>query len=1016
MPTNSAHWNELTEFQHCQPSPLAFRALASLLDTWPGDDQAAAIDYAEKMLAKWPDAVRLAPWSWCKAVSKGEVLPTWHLVRSLELASSHLTKGTVNLAKMAHHGNLVHITELFVPTFSDFPELSFLCHRPETLPALRKLRAVDKTFGDGEVRALTESPLWQTLEEFAIEDLTDSLVHRKDASRIVPHFIRPDRIRSLSLRSPDLIAAWEANRLPQLRSASVIIRSVDEAREMAARQELAQLTSLSVAFRCGFSGSSPFEPFLGNVIEADEAAADVFFGKARLNRLETLAIFGYRMGYWGREGLGRLGLDALIASGLLRRLKHLRLELLPLGDKGIAALAPSLGKHLEMLELVDVYCKGEGAAALIASPCMPSLRQLDLSGNRIDADCFVEMASVDMPHLESLDLSGPDINPYYWNIGQQPLLDRGAAAWANNANARKLRSLRLANCHLTDAALVATFQSSKLRKLEELDLSHNSFTDAAIAQAVVKSPRWQTLRALGINNCRLNDAAIDALTRVQSAPGLRSLLLSYNNIGPKGAAALASWSVLCHAWKLDLHDNIIGDEGLIALAKSPNLGRLIELDLEQDCWNSRTFTFSDKAARALAKSQSLIRLDSLFSGCVDEYHGCAYSPGFTKANLDAVRRSSWMRPACKATCSDFSGVSEYIESKPFQEDFDEETEMTDGDFRRDPILLNDREAESEKHNMQQLRATAAKPAFDFAKPPEILAELPKLDLDGNDIVEGLEFRDPKTTGDVSLALTLSLEDTERPLPQQAGKFLSDTLGSFFTAAALGSFEVSGAGSRQRDDGRDIPTDEMFTLGIKGDPQPALQHIREVLWWIGAPEDTKLERSNSQDVDLERFRLDLKKKPAKAATRILQLATLKIERWNLFGKPGHRIDRIPLTKKQRKCVQDLLAELKASVPTKGWVHVETGDGGRMAVFVKYLKDSANFDTLNILAEKLTPAISGFAYKLMLECDFMLLPMAFAASAGVAGTIDCNWPKIEVVPSASPMHELLSRGPFHWWKHK
>ena len=142
---------------------------------------------------------------------------------------------------------------------------------------------------------------------------------------------------------------------------------------------------MSIAFRCGFSGSSPFEPFLGNVIEADEAAADAFFSDARLDRLEELAIAGYSMGYWGREGMGRLGLNALIASGLLRRLKRLSLQLLPLGDAGVAALAPALGRRLETLELVDVYCKGDGAAALSDSPCMSSLRHLDLSANRIDA-------------------------------------------------------------------------------------------------------------------------------------------------------------------------------------------------------------------------------------------------------------------------------------------------------------------------------------------------------------------------------------------------------------------------------------------------------------------------------------------------------------------------------------------------------------------------------------------------------------------------------------------------------
>jgi Ran GTPase-activating protein (RanGAP) involved in mRNA processing and transport len=86
------------------------------------------------------------------------------------------------------------------------------------------------------------------------------------------------------------------------------------------------------------------------------------------------------------------------------------------------------------------------------------------------------------------------------------------------------------------------------------------------------------------------------LARVPYAPALRSLQLGYNSIGPKGVAALASWPALARVWHLDLHDNLIGDDGLITLAESPNLGRLLELDLEQDCWNSRAFTFGDRAA------------------------------------------------------------------------------------------------------------------------------------------------------------------------------------------------------------------------------------------------------------------------------------------------------------------------------------------------------------------------------------------------------------------------------------
>jgi hypothetical protein len=994
-------WLELKEFARCEPDALAFRALAALIDTWPADDRAAAVAYAEELLSRWPDGVRLAPWSWCKAASKGDVPPAWPLARALQLRAGHLTKGIVDLARLARRASLAHITELEVPTYSDFQELSFLYHRPETFPALKRLRAVDK-HDDGEVRALADSPLWRTLEAFEIESLADSLAHRKDVSRIVPRPDRPGRARHLTLRAPDLVAVWDADQPPQLKSASVFIRSVGDAATLAGREELSRLTSLSIAFRCGFSGSSPFEPFLGNVIEADEAAADALFRRARLDRLEKLTIVGYSMGYWGREGLGRLGLDALIASGLLGRLKHLRLELLPLGDRGVADLAPALGERLETLELVDVYCKGDGAAALAESPCLRSLRRLDLSANRIDAEQFARLAGVPMPHLHSLDLSGPSINPYYWDIGQQPLLDAGAAAWAEGANAERLKHLRLANCHVTDEGLTAVFRSARLQNLEHLDLSHNALTAAAVARAVVGSPRWQTLRELGLNHCRLDDAAMEALARVQDAPALRSLDLGYNSIGPDGAAALAGWPVLARVWHLGLHDNFIGDDGLIALAGSPHIGRLLELDLEQDCWNSRAFTFGDRAAGALAASRSLARLDGLFSGCVDEYHGTAYSPGFSKDGLRALRSAPGMRPAFKACCGDFSGVSEYYEQPPF----DEATELTDHDFRGQPYALNDREAAAGERGMQQLNATGGfVPAFDPERPPVISASPPEPDDpdDDEDGIEGLEFRDAIGATDTETTLNLSLDDPRRPLPEQAGKWLSDTLGSLFRAAGLGSFEVCGSSARWGDDGRRIPTNESFGVGLRGDPRRAVELIREALWWVGA----------SADTDLDDLSLSLGQPPDRAAGRFLQLAAPKVERWRLLGEDGHRLDRLPFSPAQRDGVRLILADFRAAAPAGGWAAVATTDGGRVAFYTRHLDDSPDFDTLNLLVEVLTPEVSGLIHRLMDECALMAVPMAFAATPDVAGTIDCDWPKVEIVASAAALHEVLARGPYDWW---
>ena len=174
------------------------------------------------------------------------------------------------------------------------------------------------------------------------------------------------------------------------------------------------------------------------------------------------------------------------------------------------------------------------------------------------------------------------------------------------------------------------------------------------------------------------------------------------------------------------------------------------------------------------------RFDGLFSGCVDEYHGTAYSPGFTKDGLRALRTAPGMRPAFKACCGDFSGVSEYHEPAAF----DEGAQLADHDFRGEPFTLNDKEAATGEHRMQQIGSPAGgAPAFDAEKPPDIRPFLPELDFDDEDIIEGLEFRDAIPATDATATLNLSLEDPRRPLPTQVGKWLADTLGSIFRAAA-----------------------------------------------------------------------------------------------------------------------------------------------------------------------------------------------------------------------------------------
>jgi hypothetical protein len=92
--------------------------------------------------------------------------------------------------------------------------------------------------------------------------------------------------------------------------------------------------------------------------------------------------------------------------------------------------------------------------------------------------------------------------------------------------------------------------------------------------AGMSSGPWRILPPAGIlvglNHCRLDNATLEALARVQHARALRMLHLSYNSIGPKGAAARArgpTGSALCRTVDAG------GRQAPVSLAKSPCVNR-----------------------------------------------------------------------------------------------------------------------------------------------------------------------------------------------------------------------------------------------------------------------------------------------------------------------------------------------------------------------------------------------------------------------------------------------------------
>jgi Leucine Rich repeat len=246
--------------------------------------------------------------------------------------------------------------------------------------------------------------------------------------------------------------------------------------------------------------------------------------------------------------------------------------------------------------------------------------------------------------VTTLAIGGRFFNPYYDYKHPQAIGDDSLGAIVGARTFAKVRELEVSNAAIGPTGVAVLAGSALPGRLCRLDLSTNELgLEGALALAVTS---WPVLRDLRLRRCGLDDAAIKALARADFR-SLRDLDLSYNSIGPSGAVALASSARLQNLWRLNLHDNFIGDAGLIALARSPALARLVELDLEQDWRNYRHARFGDEAARAVANSSALRRLDSLFGGLVGEHYCERDEHPFTALGLAAIDAASSLRPAMR---------------------------------------------------------------------------------------------------------------------------------------------------------------------------------------------------------------------------------------------------------------------------------------------------------------------------------------------------------------------------------
>ncbi len=538
MPRNQDHLDELLSLLREEASDIGFRAIRSLIDAWPTDGTVSeAVLTAQEEMGGWPDSVRHVNWEHdLKELGRVIAAPSWALVRSLELTQSPAE--VVKVLDATH----TPIRRIKVFALDDASLQGFA--GPASLSHLLAI----------ELQGYDVAP--ETLREFLFTGL-------------------PKGIRTLKLSAFVGDAAW--------RVAAEFLKS-----ERGIRLDEVALVAYPDFFVRDLAAHFP---------EGSQTLFEIGVGGDGLSHLEALTE----------------------SPQFASRLGSLCLGSKRLGDEGVSKLASCQHFHnLEKLELRFNQIGPTGVAALAKAPFASRLKHLDLHWNPLGDEGIAAIPNSDRENLESLVLSKTQCS------------DAGANALAESTGLGTLTALDLTQNDIGDAGVAAIAESAALAGLRSLRMGYNPFGDSvcpALADA-----RFTNLRELDLSDTRLSPGMLELLANSKSLRELRSLNLTSCDIGDEEAAVLASSSAWTYLQVLDLTSSILGDEGLRAIATSPSLADLRVLNLTGDPGQKRGF--GDKGILALAETETLTKLVELNLVCRNISEGAM----IRLANSPAMRR------------------------------------------------------------------------------------------------------------------------------------------------------------------------------------------------------------------------------------------------------------------------------------------------------------------------------------------------------------------------------------------
>lgn len=633
MIDSQAGWNELYEALKEEPTSLAFRAVCSILDTWTGSDLEEAIHFAADQLALWQNHLRRAPWTWGCALLEGHSKPTWKLVRSIAAQADtvfHFGYPGLELAQLAARAESETWTD-FHCFFLDDEVETFLAQKFEQLPSLERIYDLWSR-ETAAFQTLLESPVWKRIKTLE--------VRLRDEVPLVSPLDSASSLEKLTLTFPvekDVTALFSARQAPALRELSIRgnwhpnpVPTPEPFLHLMDTIPVAQLESLEL---------NEFSPDVLAVLCSRRAA--------HLNCLTLRNRPYYRQlvdtQQFARR-LDRTTLDLIARSGFLHHIFQLVVEHERIGDDILTWVEAIPPNQLTSLELIDVGLTDDGAERLAALPQLANVASLKLDENQLTVQGVAALTrSPYLTHLRYLSIGSAFNNPYYGGSARpQPIGDEGAVVLAKSPLMKSLRTLELCYAEIGSEGASALGGAEAGDNLRTLNLACNPIGSVGVKE-LIKGSWIERLKDLSLAMCALDDVAVGYLAQIQFQ-NLRSLDLGYNSIGDEGAQQLAAAAGLAWLWRLSLHDNVFGDAGLLALVRSSHFNHLVEFDIEQDVWNIHRHQFSDEVAAALAASPTMARLDTLFCGVVDEYHGERYKNPFRIEGMSLIYASKQLRP------------------------------------------------------------------------------------------------------------------------------------------------------------------------------------------------------------------------------------------------------------------------------------------------------------------------------------------------------------------------------------